>query len=156
MTHRISTRVELAWQGIVQAFMAFRPADTGDMAQPLSMTQWRLLALLDQLGPLRPGEITSALGVMVPATSRLLRELEQLGYIERAPDPNDRRATIVTLASSGAETLASFQNSRRDAMQRLLDRLGADEQEELASHFERIEQIVRDAANAESDHSDQR
>lgn len=153
MTNHISTRVELAWQGIVQAFMAFKRPDGDGDAQPLSMTQWRLLALLAQQGPMRPGEITATLGIMVPATSRLLRELELDGFIARAADERDRRATIVTLTAAGSTTLAAFQNSRRAAMQNMLGHLSADEREELASLFERIERIVRDAASAETDSS---
>lgn len=149
-SHSVSTRMELAWQGIVQAFMAFRRPDGVGESQQLSMTQWRLLALLEQQGPMRPGEITTALGILVPATSRLLRDLELDGFISRQADDRDRRATIVTLTESGSTALESFQSSRRAAMQVMLGRLGEDEREELAALFERIERIVRDAANAET------
>lgn len=39
--------------------------------------------------------------------SRAVRELEELGFVERTPDPNDRRSALLRLTPLGAERLAA-------------------------------------------------
>lgn len=46
----------------------------------------------------RPTEIARRLGVTKQAVAPLLDELEQMGLIERVPDPRDRRARLVRFA----------------------------------------------------------
>jgi DNA-binding MarR family transcriptional regulator len=42
------------------------------------------------------------------ACSELVSDLEELGYVERRPDPSDRRAKLIAPTGSGAELLGSF------------------------------------------------
>ncbi len=142
-----SARIELAWHRIAQAFVAFRPASPSAEADTLSMSQWRLLTLLQQFGALRAGDLSQRLGMLVPATSRLLRDLELRKYVSRRRDPDDGRATLVTITAAGSRTLKSFQHTRRSALRDLLEQLAPDERSQLVHHFEQIAQLVQDAAD---------
>lgn len=141
-----SARIELAWHRMAQAFVAFRPATPSGEADALSMSQWRLLTLLQQHGALRAGDLSQRLGMLVPATSRLLRELEQRKYVSRRRDPADGRATLVTITAAGTRTLRTFQHTRRTALRDLLEQLAPEERSQLVHHFEQIAQLVQDAA----------
>src|SRR5690349_6751181 len=52
-------------------------------------------------GPRPVGEVASNLGVTSQAVSKMVRELEALGYVTRVPDPDDARVRRVGLTSRG-------------------------------------------------------
>ncbi len=51
----------------------------------------------------RPGEIARTSGLSKQAVNDQLRTLEELGYVERHPDPHDGRARVVRLTERGRE-----------------------------------------------------
>jgi DNA-binding MarR family transcriptional regulator len=80
-----------------------------------------VLATLRRTGPpytLRPTEFAGALMLTSSGTTKRLDRLEQAGLIARAPDPDDRRGTLITLTPAGRElidatTVAHLENERR-------------------------------------------
>jgi DNA-binding MarR family transcriptional regulator len=63
-----------------------------------------VLAYLDEDG-VRPTELARLTGAHKQFVGRLIDELEQLGYVERRPDPADRRAKLVVPTERGLEQL---------------------------------------------------
>src|SRR6187397_1429301 len=64
-----------------------------------------VLATLRRAGPpyrRRPTELTSALMLTSSGTTKRLDRLEQAGLIARAPDPDDRRGTLISLTAAGS------------------------------------------------------
>jgi DNA-binding MarR family transcriptional regulator len=59
-----------------------------------------VLAYLDEDG-VRPTELARLSGRRKQIVGRLVDELEQLGYVERRPDPADRRAKLVVPTERG-------------------------------------------------------
>ena len=53
----------------------------------------------------RPARMAEQAGVSQQAISLLIKELSELGYVERGPDPTDRRAQVVRWSRKG-ETAA--------------------------------------------------
>lgn len=76
-----------------RGFADFRPAH-GTIGQHIADSGSRItdLALLAQ--------------VSKPTVVYLVNDLERLGYVERAPDPGDRRAKLVCLTERGASAQA--------------------------------------------------
>jgi hypothetical protein len=73
-----------------------------------------VLATLRRTGPpyqLRPTEFAGTLMLTSSGTTKRLDRLEQAGLITRAPDPDDRRATLITL--TGPATSSSTRSPRR-------------------------------------------
>jgi DNA-binding MarR family transcriptional regulator len=68
----------------------------------------------------------------------IVDELEELGYVERRPDPTDRRAKLVTLTARGLECLAAGEQAIRGLESEIDDRLGAGGHAELRSMLERL------------------
>jgi DNA-binding MarR family transcriptional regulator len=67
---------------------------------------------------LRPTDLTGASMLTSSGTTKRLDRLEQAGLIARAPDPDDRRGTLITLTPAGLElidelTAAHVENERR-------------------------------------------
>jgi DNA-binding MarR family transcriptional regulator len=65
----------------------------------------RLMVFLGWEGS-RVSDIARALDVSKNAIGQLVSELEDLGYVERAPDPRDGRAKIVRYTPHGVDLMA--------------------------------------------------
>ena len=75
--------------------------------------------------------LIQALEVSPQAVSKLLRSLEEKEYIVRAINCNDRRNISVKITEKGAEALHYAQESLRVFAEKIIDRMGEDNMEEL-------------------------
>ncbi len=65
------------------------------------------MSVLDRCGPLRVGALAEKAGISAPTTSRLVDCLAERGLVLRTTDPDDHRATRISLSPSGAAALHS-------------------------------------------------
>ena len=70
-------------------------------AVPLDRAAVMVLGQLAEAGPVRPGELADRLGVEAPHVTRQVQRLQQAGYADRVPDPDDRRAQLIQLTPAG-------------------------------------------------------
>jgi DNA-binding MarR family transcriptional regulator len=73
-----------------------------------------LLVRLAKTGGARVTDLAGYFGVGKSTVSRQLAGLEELGLVERVPDPDDARAAEVRLTAEGARRLDRAQSARRD------------------------------------------
>jgi DNA-binding MarR family transcriptional regulator len=85
--------------------------------------QVRLLAQVSELGPARIGDLALADHTSQPTMTGQVRRLEEHGWARRTPDPEDARATLITITPGGAEVLAAARRSRALALRPVLDQL---------------------------------
>jgi DNA-binding MarR family transcriptional regulator len=100
-----------------------------------------VLATLEDRGRLRSSELAAIVDLDLSTVSRHVSYFEQLGLIEREPDPVDRRASQISITEQGRAGLAAIRDARaalldsvfaswsaadRAEFQRLLDRLARD------------------------------
>ncbi len=83
-------------------------------------------------GGARGGDISEVLGLHKSTTSRNLTTLEDLGLIERIPDPVDARARQVRLTTAGAESLHRSVSGRREWLRARLADWGPQDVSDLA------------------------
>lgn len=103
-----------------------------------------LLFLLDARGPARVSELAEALGVSAPAVTGLANELEKAGYVERATDPEDRRATRLALTRAGRGLVAEVRERRRRKAVELLQHFEAEEIEAFMRVVTRLIELLRE------------
>lgn len=96
------------------------------------------LATIDRHGPLTPSELAAHERVQRPTATRVLARLEEGGLIDRAPDPADRRSSLIS-ASAAGRTLLRRQRSRKN--QYLARRLATLDPDEVAT-LERAARIL--------------
>jgi len=72
-----------------------------------------LLALLEDAGPLRASDLVVRLGLDKSTVSRQVASLVTLGLVDRAPDPVDGRAQVLTPSAEGSSRLARIREVRR-------------------------------------------
>ncbi len=74
----------------------------------------------------RVGEMAAQAGITQQSMSELVDSLERLGYLERRPDPSDRRARIIAFTERGWEAvragIATVDAIEREWAQRIGDR----------------------------------
>jgi DNA-binding MarR family transcriptional regulator len=103
--------------------------------QGLEPGWYDVLATLRRIGPpyqLRPTEFSNTLMLTSSGTTKRLDRLEQAGLITRAPDPEDRRGTLITLTDAGYELVDTAAEAHLENERRLLSALTAAERRELA------------------------
>lgn len=107
----------------------------------LNVTDMECLRLLFIKGIATPSELARHTGLTSGATTAMLDRLEKAGLIERRPNPDDRRGTLITPAKSGAEKAASWFESARNAQDELISSYSESELEIIADVFERFTQL---------------
>src|SRR5918997_4228192 len=67
----------------------------------LSPTLTAALATVDRHGPMTPSELALRERVQRPTATRLVARLEELGVVQRAGDPEDRRSSLLSVTPAG-------------------------------------------------------
>ena len=109
----------------------------------LEPIRYRILAVVERLGPVRLAVGAKELGLSAPAMSTHTGNLERLGLLERAPDPFDRRVTVIRLSSTGRLAL---DRTHRELARRVDLRLASwpeGEPEHLAMLLEQFVDLLR-------------
>src|SRR5689334_22056078 len=70
----------------------------------IDVTRLRV-ALARLSGRLRLGDLAAAEGIAPSTLTRMVAELEDLGYVRRDADPRDARASTLAITPEGHETL---------------------------------------------------
>lgn len=133
--------IERALSRVAHMLTRFRQHDRTVVAAgvPVDRAAVPLLrALAENGGPMRPGELAVRLAVEAPHVTRQVQRLERAGYVERVPDPDDRRCRRVTLSGSGLEAVESIRTSGRRWISGALGEWSPAERERLAGLVNRM------------------
>lgn len=102
-----------------------------ESAHVVAPHQFSVLARLE--GSARtPGELAEIERVSAPSMTRTVAQLVELGYVSRAPDPDDGRQVIMSLTAEGACLLRDTRRRRDQWMATRLKNLSVEEREVLA------------------------
>ncbi len=99
----------------------------------LQPASYLMLAYLADHGAMRASAIADTLAIDKGSVSRQLQHLDELGLVDRSPDPDDGRATLV---SASAEAVRRIQDVAEDRRRWLDERLGDWTDDELAGFVE--------------------
>jgi DNA-binding MarR family transcriptional regulator len=114
-----------------QAFvgLALRSLTAADA--PITLAQYRMLAVLDAGDGPNVRDLAALLGVERSTATRMCDRLVSAGLIERTSDPSDRRAVFITLTEEGRAVVAVVTRARRETLATLLRSLPAARREQL-------------------------
>jgi DNA-binding MarR family transcriptional regulator len=90
-------------------------------------------------GGSRLTELADSAGLTKQAVSEVVADLERLGYVERAPDPEDGRAKMIRLTKLGAEAQRTALGIFADIERAWAERYGA---ERVAAMRELLEEMA--------------
>ncbi len=107
-------------------------------AVPLDRAAVVILRQLAEAGPVRSGELAARLQVEAPHVSRQVHRLRQAGYVDRVPDPDDRRAQLIELTPSGKAASDRIREVGISGMQAALAHWSPQELHQLATLLHRM------------------
>jgi DNA-binding MarR family transcriptional regulator len=96
---------------------------------PLGRRHVGLLAQIGTEGERSVGELARELDLSLPAASKLTRDLEDHGLVERREDPEDRRRTVVALSPRTAKRVHAWLDQRSKPLEQALATLDTKERE---------------------------
>jgi DNA-binding MarR family transcriptional regulator len=85
----------------------------GELHPDLDGAAYGLLALLQDAGPLRASDLVARLGLDKSTVSRQVASLVDLGLVDRAADPDDGRAQVLSTSAEGHRRLSRLRDARR-------------------------------------------
>lgn len=97
-----------------------------------------ILFLLDEQGPLSQVEIGQQMGIDRAPMVQFIDYLEQLGLLERLPNPSDRRSYAITLTPKGQAFLKQATELARTVEAEFLSPLSVKERKQLHSLLTRL------------------
>jgi DNA-binding MarR family transcriptional regulator len=107
----------------------------------LNVTDMECLRFLFLKGVATPSELARQTGLTSGAATAMLDRLEKAGLIERRPNPDDRRGTLITPAQSAAVEVASWFESARNAQDELISTYSESELGIISDVFERFTEL---------------
>jgi DNA-binding MarR family transcriptional regulator len=98
----------------------------------LSLSQLKLLMILDRDGERTLKELAEALVLSLPAASRAVEGLHKRGMVARREDDEDRRHKRVAITATGSEVIGRLNQARFAGIERFIQTLTTEERENLA------------------------
>ena len=111
----------------VLAGIALRSLD--GLGEEVSLPQYRVLAVLADLGRARSGQVARALGLQASTVTRLADRLVASGHVARGSDPRHRGVVTLALTRDGQDLVDRVQQWRRGELSRILASLAPADRE---------------------------
>lgn len=140
------TAVNLVYE-IFNLQRAVRCAAASSLREGTSAALYFVLRLVAE-GECRATRLAERLGVGAPALSRQIAELEERGLVVRSKDPEDARAQIIALTTSGADKLRSMEGQRSAVFQKYFQEWSEDDAVQAAKTLQQLTESLKKSAKA--------
>ena len=106
---------------------------TANALGPLGITlhQARSLRAVIHNGPMRLGVLADRLRIAPRSVTDVVDSLAEAGWVERSPDPDDRRATVIAATEAGLRQAEAVERVRRETSERFFGQLDSAERDAL-------------------------
>ncbi len=99
-----------------------------------------VLATLNDRGQLRPSELAGFVALDLSTVSRHVSYFEQLEMVAREPDPDDRRASRITITDKGRAALTAVRAARSDVLDAVFATWPAADRAEFTRLLDRLQE----------------
>ncbi|MGV0834727.1 MarR family winged helix-turn-helix transcriptional regulator [Mycolicibacterium thermoresistibile] len=104
----------------------------------LTMWGYSVLVALDRSSMRSQAALAEAINADKTRIIRTLDELQRQGYIERRPDPADRRVRLLNITESGRAVKDAAQRAIQHGEERLLAKVSAEERDTFLHILQRL------------------
>jgi DNA-binding MarR family transcriptional regulator len=120
------------------------------VGKQLSLSQLKILKLLDLAEAQNVGDVAAFLGVSDAAASKSVDRLARLKYLRRTESRKDRRSSDLSLAAAGRKLLNRYETAKDHKLAEMFRDLDADELRQTSAILDRMTTgIVHDSTNPE-------
>jgi DNA-binding MarR family transcriptional regulator len=109
----------------------------------LDRAAYLLLHQLSVKGPAGVKTLAEVLQLDISTVSRQAATLEKKGYVDKVPDPVDRRAYFLQLTETGKQDLDEYKGARLHRFDELLDDWTDEERENFAMLLQKFNYAIR-------------
>ncbi|MGZ2461691.1 homoprotocatechuate degradation operon regulator HpaR [Rhizobium anhuiense] len=113
-------------------------------AHDLTEQQWRVIRALAEAGTLDATEVAEKAFILAPSLTRMIRSLEERGFITRHKDEADGRRVLLKLAPSGRAIIDEVMPDSRRVYAEIDARFGASRVEELLNMLDDLTALKLD------------
>jgi DNA-binding MarR family transcriptional regulator len=121
-----------------RALVAIAARSLGDVADEVTLSQYRALVVLASRGPQRVAPLAEALGVTASTATRMCDRLVRKGLIVRRHEREDRRQVRLSLASDGRRLVDAVTLRRRQEIASLLAVIPSEQRLDLIDALTRL------------------
>jgi DNA-binding MarR family transcriptional regulator len=114
----------------------------------VTLPQFRMLAVLADLGQARSAQVARALGLEASTVTRLGDRMVAAGHVVRGSDPSHRGVVTLELTASGRQLVDRVEASRREELTRILRQLPAGQQDQLTAALRLLVEAAGDGYGA--------
>lgn len=111
-----------------RALVAVAAASLADVADEVTLTQYRTLVVLASKGPQRLSELAEAVGVTSATATRMCDRLIRKKLIHRRTERDDRRNVRITLSSKGHALVDGVTQNRRSRISQIIETISPKDQ----------------------------
>lgn len=115
--------------GASRALVAVAARSLADLAEDVTLPQYRFLVELASRGPLRLADLATALAVDRSTATRMCDRLVRKRLVARRRAQDDRRTVRVSLSSAGSELVAEVSRRRRTEIAAIVERMSASDRD---------------------------
>lgn len=139
---RVMDRMRRAWMEITPM-------------QRMSKSQFNTLMALRQFEKQGQNEsvtlsaLSNQLGQSMPAVSQRISKLEAAGYVQRSPDPKDKRTTWICLTDSGDRLLKDSCAQMVQKLESIMEQMGQEDTETMFRVLDKLVGIMERSADAQ-------
>ncbi len=104
----------------------------------VNVTDMECLALIFFKGLATPSELAHYTGLTSGATTAMLDRLEKARLIERRPNPQDRRGTLIVLTNERTKEISAMFTSVREGIDGLTSSYSEKELDMISKYFQKL------------------
>jgi DNA-binding MarR family transcriptional regulator len=118
--------------------------EAAEAGSELTPTAVSALATVERHGPLTPSELAGIERIKRPTATRILRVLAEAGLVDRMPDPDDGRSSLINVNASGRERLRRLRGRKNAYLARRMRDLPAEDLAVLERAAEILEGMLEE------------
>jgi DNA-binding MarR family transcriptional regulator len=136
--HCVPASLERSLTQVARAILRLSVPSEGAGEPPLDRAGYWLLVRVSEQAPVRMSDLAEMVDLDLSTVSRQIRDLVDRGLVDKVRDPQDGRASLLSLTSHGAAVLDAVSEARRRVLAEALMDWTEEEQLELARLLARL------------------
>lgn len=144
MTEELINEVERQFSTLIRQARRSLQRRSAELHPSLMTIGYKVATVLSREEPLTQGQLVEELGSDKATISRAVKQLEEYEIVERSPDPQDRRASLLHLTADGRERVLASSATERQLLHSRLVNWDAEALQDFIALLSRLNETERE------------